>query len=324
MTTTYLALNHKDRAHDGDGYRNPNITKHTSPTAPPATANATSTSTTSFASIPTSTSVVPVTATETSITFTTSAAFTTISNSGSAEGFFENTGAVAGTFTAVGLVLLALLTFLTTCFIRRHRRQFIFDREAFAEAAGRFEPALLDDKHNSPHKGAVAHMRSDASIYGTYVQQSSATTSTEDYVTKSEENAYGVAGVCVEHDDAYSRQDQVPSTYVHAQSQQDLGHNASVNFRSTLLHPETIPILKQSTHTSQSVHAQVRGSGFYCQLLKAAGLDPGSRSLLSGAEVQQSSPVHVSARIQQRGTGAAPAGLGGAYGGYVDEHEYVY
>ncbi|KAG6895047.1 hypothetical protein C0993_010232, partial [Termitomyces sp. T159_Od127] len=77
--------------------------------------------------------------------------------------FFQTTGAVAGTFTAVGLVFLALLTFLATCLVRR-RRQVIFDREAFVETTSRLEPAPIDDRHNSPHEDAIMH--SDASIHG--------------------------------------------------------------------------------------------------------------------------------------------------------------
>ena len=58
-------------------------------------------------------------------------------NANSSKGFFQNTGAVAGTFTVVGLVGVAILIFIVTAVIRR-RRADKFDKDvalAAAEAA---------------------------------------------------------------------------------------------------------------------------------------------------------------------------------------------
>ncbi|KAG6858036.1 hypothetical protein C0995_003156, partial [Termitomyces sp. Mi166 len=88
--------------------------------------------------------------------------------------FFQNTGAVAGIFTAVGLIILALLVFLTTFIIRR-RRQAKFNREldeATAEAANTSVPSYLYDEHSYEGKGAAlnnrAHTRQpmNAGMYG--------------------------------------------------------------------------------------------------------------------------------------------------------------
>ncbi|KAF8055573.1 hypothetical protein FPV67DRAFT_1458626 [Lyophyllum atratum] len=71
------------------------------------------------------------------------------------KGFFQNTGAVAGTFAVVGLVALALLIFLISTIVRRRRAK-RFDREiaeAAAEAAAAPAPIFLDDDDDDRHYG---------------------------------------------------------------------------------------------------------------------------------------------------------------------------
>lgn len=73
--------------------------------------------------------------------------------------FFSNKGAVAGTFTAVGVVVAILAIILITSQIRR-RRQKRFDREideAAREAAGAELPAFLDDDDEPKPYGATAY-----------------------------------------------------------------------------------------------------------------------------------------------------------------------
>ncbi|KAG6915088.1 hypothetical protein DXG01_013535, partial [Tephrocybe rancida] len=90
--------------------------------------------------------------------------------------FFQNTGAVAGVFTVVGLIALGLLIALIINIIRRRRAK-RFDREveeAAAEAANAPAPIFLDDdddyRHNQPGYGADAGGYSDVSSHGTYSQ----------------------------------------------------------------------------------------------------------------------------------------------------------
>ena len=66
---------------------------------------------------------------------------------GSSKGFFENTGAVAGTFSVVGLVGLGILIFIITTVIRRRRAE-KFDEDvalAAAEAAATAHNPDFDD-----------------------------------------------------------------------------------------------------------------------------------------------------------------------------------
>lgn len=70
-------------------------------------------------------------------------------NTNSSKGFFQNTGAVAGTFTVVGLVGLAILIFIVTAVIRR-RRADRFDKDvalAAAEAAATAHSPDFDDDY---------------------------------------------------------------------------------------------------------------------------------------------------------------------------------
>lgn len=96
--------------------------------------------------------------------------------------FFQNTGAVAGTFTAVGLIALVLLFVLVTAAIRRRRAK-QFDREiaeAAAEAATAPVPVFLDDDddnygpgYGQTHNGysnSPSGGYSDVSSHGTYGQ----------------------------------------------------------------------------------------------------------------------------------------------------------
>jgi hypothetical protein len=70
-------------------------------------------------------------------------------NTNTSKGFFQNTGAVAGTFTVVGLVGLAILIFIVTAVIRR-RRADKFDKDAAlaaAEAAATAHNPNFDDDY---------------------------------------------------------------------------------------------------------------------------------------------------------------------------------
>ncbi|KAJ3936447.1 MAG: hypothetical protein NXY57DRAFT_199548 [Lentinula lateritia] len=73
--------------------------------------------------------------------------------------FFSNTGAVAGTFAAVGVVVVIIAIIFITSTIRR-RRQKRFDREmdeAAMEAAGTEVPPFLDDDDEPKPYGASAY-----------------------------------------------------------------------------------------------------------------------------------------------------------------------
>ncbi|KAG6917187.1 hypothetical protein DXG01_003530 [Tephrocybe rancida] len=90
--------------------------------------------------------------------------------------FFQNTGAVAGVFTVVGLIALALLIALITNIIRRRRAK-RFNREveeAAAEAANAPAPIFLSDDNDYHHHqsgyGADAGGYSDDASHGTYSQ----------------------------------------------------------------------------------------------------------------------------------------------------------
>ncbi|KAH9483424.1 hypothetical protein JR316_0002891 [Psilocybe cubensis] len=98
--------------------------------------------------------------------------------------FFDNTGAVAGTFSVVGLVVLALLIACITSAVRRRRAR-KFDRElqaATLEAASAPKPVFLDDEDDAPVRGGAGVYDpegyapgggggySDVSSHGTYGQ----------------------------------------------------------------------------------------------------------------------------------------------------------
>jgi hypothetical protein len=71
------------------------------------------------------------------------------SNPNSNKGFFDNTGAVAGTFSVVGLVGLGILIFIVTTVIRRRRAE-RFDKDvalAAAEAAATSQNPGFDDDY---------------------------------------------------------------------------------------------------------------------------------------------------------------------------------
>jgi len=103
------------------------------------------------------------------------------SNSGGTS-FWDNTGAVAGTFTVVGLVGLGAIIFLITFFIRRRRTR-AYDREtdlAAAEAATAPVPTFPDDDDDHPYRANTGYgatssgggypAPSHASSHGTYAQ----------------------------------------------------------------------------------------------------------------------------------------------------------
>ncbi|KAG5644447.1 hypothetical protein DXG03_008346 [Asterophora parasitica] len=101
------------------------------------------------------------------------------------KGFFDNTGAVAGVFSVVGLVVVALVIALITNVVRRRRAK-RFDREiaeAAAEAAAAPAPIFLDDDDDRrgyvgggyDADGGYAEYGargpySDVSSHGTYAQ----------------------------------------------------------------------------------------------------------------------------------------------------------
>ncbi|KAG6811518.1 hypothetical protein H0H92_007072 [Tricholoma furcatifolium] len=121
----------------------PTPTTSTTPLLPVTTTSSTPLfPTTSVASVTTSTSIVAVTAS--------TAATPTVSTTHSNKSFFQNTGAVAGVFTVVGLIVVALIiAFCTNIFRRRRQRQ--FDREteeAATEAANAPAPTFLDDEND--------------------------------------------------------------------------------------------------------------------------------------------------------------------------------
>ena len=76
-------------------------------------------------------------------------------NSSTNKGFFDNTGAVAGTFSVVGLVGLGILIFIVTAVIRRRRAE-RFDKDvalAAAEAAATAHNPGFDDDYGYGSSG---------------------------------------------------------------------------------------------------------------------------------------------------------------------------
>ncbi|EAU80769.1 hypothetical protein CC1G_04879 [Coprinopsis cinerea okayama7 len=143
----------------------------TTPTLTPTSADTDTTSSTpnvvtSFQTVTRSRSIVPS---------------ATLEPSSDGKGFFQNTGAVAGVFSVVGLIVLAIIIAVVTNGIRRRRAK-KFDREiaeAAREAAAAQPPAgFLDDDDdynrgygNNTSGGAAGYgAYSDASSHGTYAQ----------------------------------------------------------------------------------------------------------------------------------------------------------
>ncbi|KAJ3504084.1 hypothetical protein NMY22_g18041 [Coprinellus aureogranulatus] len=89
--------------------------------------------------------------------------------------FFQNTGAVAGTFSAVGVIGLIIIIIIATTTIRRRRAK-KFDQEiaeAAREAAATQPPTFLDDDDDfrgGYGAGYKAGPYSDVSSHGTYQQ----------------------------------------------------------------------------------------------------------------------------------------------------------
>ncbi|KAF5372314.1 hypothetical protein D9615_009229 [Tricholomella constricta] len=177
-------------------------TSDTTTTSETSTTDTTQSTTETTTSTPPTTTQPPITptTTDTSTTggnvITTTSIFTatptlppatgTAAPSNNNNGFFDNTGAVAGVFTVVGLVALALLVAFITNIIRRRRAK-RFDREiaeAAAEAAAAPAPIFLDDdgaddedddgrrygSTNGGGGGGVGAPYSDVSSHGTYSQ----------------------------------------------------------------------------------------------------------------------------------------------------------
>ncbi|KAJ3474251.1 hypothetical protein NLI96_g12565 [Meripilus lineatus] len=112
------------------------------------------------------------------------------SNNSGSKGFFQNKGAVAGVFTVVGLVGLALLIALITNAIRRRQAE-KFDRdvaEAAAEAAANARSPNFDDDdygYRDPHQTGY----SDGS-HGTYGQPPMQAVEPQQHYGMSEVNQY--------------------------------------------------------------------------------------------------------------------------------------
>ncbi|KNZ74309.1 hypothetical protein J132_07361 [Termitomyces sp. J132] len=297
------------------------------PTLPPSTSIAVSTK-----SVITSTS-------DQQITASSLPSPTSTQDTAAKKGFFQNTAAVAGTFSAVGIVLLVLLTFLLTALIRR-RRQAKFNREldeATAEAANASAPAfLLDDAYDTRAGGGGA-VFSDASSHGTYAQPPM---STETYGMR--EVGGGVAGVGAGM--AYMGYEYDPyaptAAYRHAQgpgyTQQDVAYPSAAAYPSTTpaaavaaataaaadyTHGGPTPaIAGYNTYADPTtpVHAHAYTPTSTHQLLEAAGLEPPARSspsALTHHEEYLPNPFDT-LPLQLR-----PGGGGeDAYAGYVDEY----
>ncbi|CAA7261051.1 unnamed protein product [Cyclocybe aegerita] len=128
---------------------------------------------------------------------------TTSDSSGGSKSFFDNTGAVAGVFSVVGLITLALLIALITNGIRRRRAK-KFDRElaeATREAAAAPAPIFLDDDDDDRYgpggygSGGTQGLDrgfSDVSSHGTYAQPAMSAGSHEAYGMR--EMGYGPTG----------------------------------------------------------------------------------------------------------------------------------
>ena len=102
------------------------------------------------------------------------------------KGFFDNTGAVAGTFSVVGLVGLGILIFIVTAIIRRRRAE-RFDKDvalAAAEAAATAHNPDFDDEYGY---GSTGHGVGGFGYADTYHQDPVTYAPTRE--------AYGVSGV---------------------------------------------------------------------------------------------------------------------------------
>lgn len=161
-------------------------TSATSSTSNGSTSTGTSTgttasTTTSSPSQSTSTFVIPVTATTSPVETTSGGSVFTVvvtptstsspsssnSDSSGSTSFWNNTGAVVGVFTVVGLVGLALLILIITTAIRR-RRAAKFDKEIAAAAADAAATTRFPfDDYSEPSGGGYGY--SDNS-HGTYAQ----------------------------------------------------------------------------------------------------------------------------------------------------------
>ncbi|KAI6128047.1 hypothetical protein EDD17DRAFT_1626495 [Pisolithus thermaeus] len=141
----------------------------------------TASTTTSTASQSTSTFVVPVTAATSPVETTSGGSVFTVvvtststpsspnSDSSGSTSFWNNTGAVVGVFTVVGLIGLALLILIITTAIRR-RRAVKFDKEIAAAAAdAAAAPRFPFDDYSDPSGGGGGYGYSDNS-HGTYAQ----------------------------------------------------------------------------------------------------------------------------------------------------------
>lgn len=125
--------------------------------------------------------------------------------------FFSNTGAVAGTFSVVGLVGLAFVIFLITTVVRRRQAK-QFDREIQAaanEAARAPKPIFLDDEDAYGDGGGMGggggggggggydngydgRGYSDISSHGTYAQPPMSASSSHGGYNGSGQEAYGM------------------------------------------------------------------------------------------------------------------------------------
>ncbi|KAG6871404.1 hypothetical protein C0995_004965 [Termitomyces sp. Mi166 len=235
------------------------------------------------------------TLTNTVSTPTLSAVSSAASGSNSNKEFFQNTGAVVGTFTVVGLVVLALLIFLTT-YIMRRRRKAKFNREldeATSEAANTSVPVFLDDDDG---RGRAEGVYSDTSSHGTYAQQP---ISTEGYGTREIRPGVGVGMVGMGHGMGVgygAGYDYDPAVYPHGhghgqQAQYDTYADltaSGTNGYSTNVYADPTPALGGALSTSSRYEGQGQAQPYYPspsspehQLLEAAGLGLGSSPIPS-------------------------------------------
>ncbi|GLB45598.1 hypothetical protein LshimejAT787_2400560 [Lyophyllum shimeji] len=296
----------------------PTTTSPTTTTGPTSTTSATTTSTTSPTSTSTSststTSLVTPSTGGNVVTTTSVIAITpTLSPpTGSAapstnKGFFQNTGAVAGVFTVVGLVAVALCIALITNIVRRRRAQ-KFDREiaeAAAEAAAAPAPIFLDDDDDDDDRrrpygagGYADHPYnsgggySDVSSHGTYGQPPLSTghgSGSESYNMRELGpspgdiyNAYGAAGAAGVGV-ARARSTRDPGAF--ANGLQD-GAMPYAAFAGPAYHNPQQPQPQQQQYANMG-HGYNRGPGSpEYDLLEAAGLGAAA----AGQQQQQYAP----------------------------------
>ncbi|KAH9174209.1 hypothetical protein EDB89DRAFT_1953755 [Lactarius sanguifluus] len=141
----------------------PSTTSTSTSSTTSSTTSTTTTSTSQTSSSTTSNNVVTETSNGQLITRT---SFVTVSstptpsptNQSSSTGFFHNKGAMAGVFSAVGVVAIVLVFFLFTSYLRRRRaREFDREIDEAAAAAAAAQPPDFDDYDYNSAAGGYGH-----------------------------------------------------------------------------------------------------------------------------------------------------------------------